>query len=1177
MRRPLLHNPRADPGTSTVTVENTRRFTVAFAVLLAVIVLPLCALAQSNESARSSMVSIELAFGIDTEAEAGAANEMAACRRESRWRDLAAAASNAVQRWPKEQYFEQWVSALSSMNDVAALPGALLQYIQRCPHQRPSLYQRWAHAMRQAKRTDDSMAQLRKWIDETPRDSGLWNALAEELVTDKRYDEALRTLKDSLEYATDHGGRRSTSARIISVLEAKNDLPAAIDAADQALSETAGRNESDYELTSSTRTLVRLLRKAGRLDAYIEALEKRLAEKTDDRRALRILAEIATAAGDNARTVKYRSRLAEGARNFPNLTRLREALERTGATNEEVAVLEKILASDEARYGIQPLVERLALLYASTGATAAAWALLDGTLADQPTPDAYSRASAIALRAGDRDRANLWINAALTDKTASHSMYAVAMQLMALGRHADAVDFAFPADGRLAGGHDYHRTQVIQGLVKDGKSDLVRQRLSTMADAQSTNAAVWRQLASFHQDARDFTNAAACWKKVVELAPNSIADYQYWINAVDRTDDLKGRVLARQAYLKAHPRVAAGMNYMLLDLARDLEKSGRTNDLEAVSDILLEDTSIDVANENIARICARMGMVDRAARHLQNGVDSFERKGLIPQGQFMRNQLIDLYLKNGRGDDVLKCLEAMARHAGAATASPPTLKRCTDAVGPERWKAIVEAGEAPYATLTQQVMAAFMLTGSNEHVRARAVLERAYVASPGKGTFDMLKTCLSSQRDMNAVLALHTNHLALVPSAGKDGEFVQTLLSAYAQVDPAAGVDYARTVYANFQSDSSTAMAAARLLQRAGLHGEVVTVYTNLISRGGNDYLYTALSEALDTAGSPAKGVIVALHGRTTLNLRPYALPEYNRLIDRLAARPGVLPSVVAMAESAQQGGQVDCPYADKVDWPAVLAWAAERTGDYTRALTYYRKTYEKMPTPENARALASVLFKAGSPDEAIAIQTRVLQDASLQDRHSARMELIRMLVADLRFAQAGAMVEEAMAAESRPAVKKELEDLRAEIEGGARQQEFVKKAVEKADANQSDEPAQRAAAQALRLTGRYPKAAEYYRRALALDDLPATRWDIAHVLTASRKHKEAIAEYRALLERNLTPQEHDSAIKAIAEAYDSLADTSMVLEFLTSRIEEIRSPNVKNWATARIRALREQPPPGKP
>lgn len=709
---------------------------------------------------------------------------------------------------------------------------------------------------------------------------------------------------------------------------------------------------------------------------------------------------------------------------------------------------------------------------------------------------------------------------------------------------------------------------AVQSNRTENPSLVILDKPNRQTSAQSTNVAVWRGMATFHQEAGDFTNAAACWKRVAELTNNEY-DYHRWLDAIEKTEDLEARLLAISEYLEKTPKNTyrgGSINHSLLKLAQSCHARSQTNALVAISDILLKDASPSARHDSMAGFFDSLDMPDRAFRHLKTGLTN-------PGGEYLRQQLLSFLLKHKRHGEIVEYLSGAIRPpANPVSIARETLARCAVAIGPKQWTRIVADGEAPEATVTQQVMAVFMLNGSNLYARSSEVLRRAYANDPSTCIFGLLQNNYSQTGDQAATLSLFTNHMNRVPDSRNDKAFVTGLLLAYTRTDPVSGVAFAKQVLGCSESNSSVAYYAGQLLQKAGRHEEALTVYTNLLAKGGWNAgpIFTCIAATYDEMGQPAKAAVMAFHGKTKFN-RPQESSECDRMLERLAGKPGIPQTLIAWSEAAQHGKVVDCLYADKVDWPALLVWATAFCGDYTKAIALQRKAYENSLSPADGRALASLLLKADSPDEAIAIQTRVMQDTPPAERHTPRMELIRTLVSERLFTQAGTLVAEALAETNAPATKKELDGVLVDIQAGVLKEEFVQKALQRADAEPSDAAAQRSAAQALRLTGRPTKAVLYYRRALAIEDNTATRWDLAYVLSSAKRHRDAVRVYQDLLASDLSPQERDSAIKAIAESYDTLGEFENTLKLLTGHVDDIRTPHIKSWATVRIQTLRAE------
>lgn len=246
---------------------------------------------------------------------------------------------------------------------------------------------------------------------------------------------------------------------------------------------------------------------------------------------------------------------------------------------------------------------------------------------------------------------------------------------------------------------------------------------------------------------------------------------------------------------------------------------------------------------------------------------------------------------------------------------------------------------------------------------------------------------------------------------------------------------------------------------------------------------------------------------------------------------------------------------------------------DSAPLLPAMERSFKAYPSIDTGKALAPLLVKAGRTTDAMKVHAQTIaMTRTPAEKAQTHVALIRVLLAERQNTEAKGLIDEAMLMDPPAALKDELEKSRGLLEANERHEEFVRKAMDKADKNPRDPAAQRSAAQALRITGHPLRAADYYRRALAIEDQTSTRWDLAYVLTSGKQYADAIKTYQDLLKRDLTAQERDSAIKAVAESYDALGETANTLKFLVSCVDDIRTPYIRNWAQSRIQALRAQP-----
>jgi tetratricopeptide (TPR) repeat protein len=690
-------------------------------------------------------------------------------------------------------------------------------------------------------------------------------------------------------------------------------------------------------------------------------------------------------------------------------------------------------------------------------------------------------------------------------------------------------------------------------------------------NSSPTNVAAWRQLAQRHEMDQDFTNSAPCWKRVAELTGNE-ADYGRWLRALGKTDMLDARFEAVRDCITRWPTGSMAIAQSVYPLVATLQANGQTNRIVAISDAMLAGAGWMHENVNIARVLEGMNMPQRAIRHVSAAMADLDARNRTSEAGPVYTYMGSLLARHGSAAEIANYIGKVARSLGAVTIPQATLARLADALGPDRWTTMVAEGEAAGADPTQRVAAAHLLSGSNLNGRAATLLQTVHEANPTAATFSMLRDIYSRSGDQAAVCALYSDHMRRNPETRKNRSFVSTMLGTLAAAPHPAAAALARQSVQDLPDDTTVAAYAAAVFRKTGNHSEAVAAYTTALTVNDSPNVLAGLAASYEEMGEPVKAAIVAFHTRSKPD-KWLDRTEFNRMLDRLSKKPAVGAAALATAETAIQGRVPECQGAGKLDWQAFAAWAAEGAGDLPKALVFQRAVLEKDPSPATARNLAALLLRAGRVDEAVAVETRAVQDTPPVERHAVRMELINMLISERRFATVVELVDQTLTSETDPRARNELSDTKAKAEVGARQEEFVQKVVAKADSDPSDAAAQRSAAQSFRLTDRPLKAAEYYGRALAEDDQVSTRWDLAYVLTSAKRHKDAAQVYQTLLDRDLTPSERDIAIKAATESLESAGDAAGALQFLRSKIDDIRAPYVKTWATSRIQALTATPP----
>lgn len=686
-----------------------------------------------------------------------------------------------------------------------------------------------------------------------------------------------------------------------------------------------------------------------------------------------------------------------------------------------------------------------------------------------------------------------------------------------------------------------------------------------------TNAAGWRRLAAKYEAAGDTTNSAACWGKAVEL-DGTAGDFERLMLSLHRTDRTDAKFDAALDYFRNARHRSASASHYVMQVVRQLQQAGQTNRVESLSDAMFAGAASGSDHGAAATIFNSMGMTNRAIRHLETGIAAFETAGQVPEADSLRLRLIPLLAETRRGDELLACLDVAARRLGAMRIPHSTLVRCVAGIDPRKWAELVAKGETEQAAAGQQIMAAYMLSGSNLLDRAGALLRNVYQRNSTPRLFDMLRDAYAQRGDRAAVSALYTNRINLLPESRKDPSFVRDMVTALAASPTPDSAPLALQAVRDFPADTTLAIQSAQLLRKCGSHADAIGVYTNVLAKSEDNNAIPGLAAAYEESGRPLKATVVAFYGTAKPAAWWYDRGECTRILDRMAKRTEVLAETLRAADEAGRGTLPDSPFAGKVDWTAIAAWAAEASGDYRKAVAYRRTMFEKNPSPASARLLAAILLKAGEADEAFALMTRAMADTPAAEQHAPRMELLRALIAERRYRQAVAVIDDASATVTDPQARRAMSDMKAQAESAVKQEDFVQAAAARAAANPSDPDAQRSAAQAFRLTDRPLKAVEFYRRALAADDQMATRWDLAYVLTAARKHREAAQAYMELLDKDLAAAERDSAIKAATESLEAAGAPAEALKFLTERVDDIRAPYVKAWATARIQALQSQP-----
>lgn len=548
--------------------------------------LPVTATAQAP--ARSSA---EVVFGMQPEEERKLIQQINQCEQEKRWQEMSALCYDAISRTQKQQFYDRLIVAMENQKRPSDLADTIFAYMLRFPSQRESKFTQWATAMREANRADEAVTQLRQWIESSPAEVAAWSALSA-LQTDlKLHAEAAATYTKALTSVRDEAAKQRLRLGLARLYVAMSDADRAIAAYDDII--TIAPTIPGYSQQDVLTELGRLLSSTGRMDAYVATLETRLREPAKEKDTLNTLLGIIDQR-THPKAISYRRRLTELDPTRPAFLQLRELAERRSATNDEISVMESMFVHfPDTRASWQ---KRLLDLYVLSGDAIKAMPILEERLKEQTNALSYAQAAGTAMSLGDRNFAAKWLDEARKRGPDGQAMAAMARVFMRMDRHEDAMNLTLAIPSPSAG--QTLRNEIMTELEKAGKKDLVLGALTKLTVAQPTNAVTWADLGRFHARMSDPTNAAAAWRRAVDIEPSKDA-YQNWLSALRSINDAGALLRATEAFFKAFPAGDTGRALVPL-----LVKAGRTADALAVQKQLvgLLKTPAEKASAHLAAI-----------------------------------------------------------------------------------------------------------------------------------------------------------------------------------------------------------------------------------------------------------------------------------------------------------------------------------------------------------------------------------------------------------------------------------------------------------------------------------------------------------------------------------------------------------------------------------------------
>jgi tetratricopeptide (TPR) repeat protein len=546
-----------------------------------------------------------------------------ACETSGQREGAARASGMLVKLDPSENNFERWINALASAQAHTNLVAAYEEFFRKFPARRNEQYL-WgfAQSLQQTGNTSNAVAVARECVEKSRNRRYAYQQLAEFCHTAGRIDEALAAWDKAIALAPSAAEKRNAAMGKIRLLSSCNRDKEAREALRQ-LQQDSAADENDGD--QMTWLLIETLQKSNELQAYLQELEKKPADKQTPS-DLTLLGIGYQRIPDHAKSVAAYRRLFERQPTENHAFCLVNALSYANDYPAVVVACQEMLRrfpDRKARF-LGNLMQAQQQLQHYDEAIAAG----EETLRLEPGATHLYRQLAQICRTTKRyDQAIAYYQKLLTGTGAAqaadnrpHYQLELADVLLEAGqpeaaqKQVDAVIAAKPETRLLE-----RATELSNRILRQtGKWEAHIKELEQQ-NLKSTNAVVLLQLAAAYAEKNDLTAAAGVYARLVDLDP-AVNYYEKWIDTLGQLKAYARQIEAIHTLWAKHPEYK--QSYLNALETAYTETGNFDKAIETVKEIerVTGNSNEGYANQHIAQLLHKAGRTSEAVPFLEKAV-----------------------------------------------------------------------------------------------------------------------------------------------------------------------------------------------------------------------------------------------------------------------------------------------------------------------------------------------------------------------------------------------------------------------------------------------------------------------------------------------------------------------------------------------------------------------------
>jgi len=561
-----------------------------------------------------------------------------------------------VEMQPTEANYQLWINLLRSAQKDQEVIDAYEQFLKKFPARRSSYLSALVQAYRSAGKPERAIELAQEYAQTNPEQEHPWSQLAAYLSQAKKYDEAIAAYEKAAKQSSHENSRWSYRSAIARTWEQAGRHQEAESAA-RELMKTATQDSQRQE---ATRILANILKKSGKLEAFLDELAKKVASNPKVRGALKRLADFCYGRGDYAKAGDLYGKLIDLEATKQNFQQWINCLRKVNRHSEAIKAYERLFEKypEEKRNQFSSLLYS----YQRTGQRDKALELArEHAKANPSNGHALSQVADVLRQLSKHEEAIETYRQAVrierNESNRSQWRYNIAQIYQSQGKLDEAEKAAreILRDTRNSSYRSNAARLLASVLRASGKLGSFTSELEKQAKANPQDKETLKLLVSVYQAAGNYAKTAGIQRKLLQLEPTA-SNYTQWISSLGNAQKYAEQVAAYVELMKKFPDQKSGHFIGLMHAYRNAGKADEA--IKTGEDYVKSSPKNGSAAGQFAQVLTQMNRLDEALKLYRQAAEEAQNDQQKWQWKY---QMAELHLRQGKHEEAESMAQALLK------------------------------------------------------------------------------------------------------------------------------------------------------------------------------------------------------------------------------------------------------------------------------------------------------------------------------------------------------------------------------------------------------------------------------------------------------------------------------------------------------------------------------------